>query len=131
MHADEQSIRDLIASWLRATTAGDVPKLLSMVSEDVVFLAPAQPPLRGKDAFAAAFRSALGHVRIEARSEIQEIRVEGEMAYCWNYFMVTTTPLDGSRPKRTKGYTLTVLRKTRLGTWVLTRDANMLAPDPQ
>ena len=85
--------------------------------------------MRGKDAFASAFRSALSHVRIDATSEIQEIRVDHEIAYCWNYFKVTTTPLNGGPVKRSKGYTLTVLRKTRLGTWVVTRDANMLAAD--
>jgi uncharacterized protein (TIGR02246 family) len=129
VHADEQAIRDLIGNWLRATIAGDLPRLLNMMSEDAVFLAPGQPPLQGKEAFAAAFRSALGHVRINATSEIKEIRVDEEMAYCWNYFVVTATPLDGSPPNRRKGYTLTILRKTRLGAWVLTRDANMLAPD--
>ena len=104
------------------------------MSEDVVFLAPGQAPLRGKEAFAAAFRSALQHVRITATSEIQEVRVSGEIAYLWNHFVVTTTPLDGSAPKRRIGHTLTILRKTRLGTWVLTRDANMLSatqPDDQ
>jgi uncharacterized protein (TIGR02246 family) len=127
VHADEQAIRDLVSDWLRATIAGDLPRLLGLMSEDVVFLTPTQPPLRGKEAFAAAFKSALKHVRINATSDIQEIRVEGGMAYCWNHFSVTTTPLDGSPPKRRKGYTLTILRKTRLGAWALTRDANMLS----
>jgi uncharacterized protein (TIGR02246 family) len=130
VHADEQAIRDLVANWLRATIAGDLPRLLSLISEDAVFLAPGQPPLRGKEAFERAFRSALGHVRINATSEIQEIRVEGSIAYCWNYFSVTTTPLDGTPAKRRSGHTLTILRKTRLGGWVLTRDANMLATEP-
>jgi uncharacterized protein (TIGR02246 family) len=130
VHADEQAIRDLVANWLRATIAGDLPRLLTLMSEDVVFLAPGQPPLRGKEAFSAAFRSALGHVRINATSEIQEILVDDEIAYCWNYFVVTTTPLNGGPSNRRKGYTLTILRKTRLGGWILTRDANMLAPEP-
>jgi uncharacterized protein (TIGR02246 family) len=128
LHADEQAIRDLVANWVRATIAGDLPRLLSLVSEDVAFLAPGQAPLRGKEAFKAAFQSALGHVRITATSEIQEIRVEGGLAYCWNHFSVTTTPLDGSPAKKRSGHTLTILRKTRLGNWVLTRDANMLGP---
>lgn len=129
MH-DEQAIRELIETWLRATEAGDLPRLLSLISEDAVFLAPGQPPLRGKEAFASAFRSALGHVRIQAVSEIQEVRVDENLAYCWNYFQVTATPLAGGPARRTRGYTLTILRKTRLGNWVVTRDANMLAPDP-
>lgn len=130
MHADEQIIRDLIADWLRATIAGDLPRLLSLMSEDAVFLAPGQRPLRGRDAFANAFLSALRHIRISATSEIQEVRVENDMAYCWNYFQVTATPLDGGPPKRSKGYTVTILRKNRTGNWLVTHDANMLASEP-
>jgi uncharacterized protein (TIGR02246 family) len=130
LHADEQAIRDLVANWLRATISGDLSRLLNLISEDVVFLAPGEPPLRGKEAFTGAFKSALGHVRINASSDIQEIRVEGSMAYCWNHFSVTTTPLAGGPSKRRAGYTLTILRKTRTGGWVITRDANMLATEP-
>ncbi len=125
---DEQAIRELIANWLRATSAGDVPRLLTLLAEDVVFLASGQSPLRGKEAFAEAYRSALSHLRIDAVSEIQEIRLSGEMAYCWNFFEVTLTPLDGGAARRSRGHTLTILRKTRDGRWLLTRDANMLAP---
>ena len=127
MHPDEQAIRDLIADWLRATVAGDLPRLLTLMSEDVIFLAPGQPVMRGKEAFASAFRAASARVRLNAVSEIQEIRVEGQMAYCWNHFVVTTMPIDGGPSKQRTGYTLTILRKTRLGTWVVTRDANMMS----
>lgn len=126
---DEQAIRDLVTKWQRATATGDLPMLLSLMSEDVVFLAPGHPPLRGREAFADAFRSALQHVRINATSEVQEIRVAADMAYCWNHFSVMTTPLGGDVPKYRKGYTLTILRKTRSGNWVVTRDANMLAAE--
>ena len=129
VHADEQAIRELVANWLRATTAGDLPRLLSLISEDVVFLSPGQPPLRGKEAFAAAFRAASRQLRISAVSEIQEVRVEGDLAYCWNHFIVTATPLNGSPPQRRSGHALAILRRTRQGTWVLTRDANMLTLD--
>jgi uncharacterized protein (TIGR02246 family) len=125
--SDEQAIRDLVIQWERATATGDLPLLLSLMAEDVVFLTAGQPPLRGREAFADAFRSAMQHVRINATSEIQEVRVSGDLAYCWNLFSVTTTSLEGESPKYRKGYTLTILRKTRTGNWLVTRDANMLA----
>jgi hypothetical protein len=36
---------------------------------------PGQPPMRGREAFAAALRPTLGQVHIEGRSEIKEIHV--------------------------------------------------------
>jgi uncharacterized protein (TIGR02246 family) len=128
---DEQAIRDLVFQWQRATATGDLAMLLSLMAEDVVFLVAGQPPLRGREEFSNAFRSAMQHVRIDATSEIQEIRTSGELAYCWNHFSVVTTPLNGDTPKRRSGYTLTVLRKTRTGSWVVTRDANMLSLDKE
>jgi hypothetical protein len=52
-------------------------KVSSLIVEDAVFLLPDQPPMRGREAFAAALRSALGQVRIEGEPDIQEIHVAG------------------------------------------------------
>jgi uncharacterized protein (TIGR02246 family) len=131
MQNDEQAIRDLIAAWMRATTDGDLPKVLSLMAEDVVFLVAGQPPMRGKDAFASAFRSAINHVRIEGASDIQEIQIVGDSAYCWNHLSVTVTPLHSGSPQRRSGYTLSIFRKNAGSGWLLTRDANMLTMEPQ
>jgi len=111
MRDDKQLIRDLIATWQRATATGDLPQLLSLMAEDIVFLLPGQPPMRGRDAFAAGFQAALQHYRIDSSSEIQEIEIAGDWAYCWNCLSVTVTPLHAGSPERRTGYTLTILRK--------------------
>jgi uncharacterized protein (TIGR02246 family) len=131
MQNDEQAIRDLIAAWMRATTIGDLPKVLTLMAEDVVFLVTGQPPMRGKDAFASSLRAALNYGRIEVGSDIQEIQIVGDWAYCWNRLTVMITPLHSGSPQRRSGYTLTIFRKNAGGAWLLTRDANMLTLDPQ
>ena len=62
---------------MRATAEGDLETVLSLITEDAVFLLPDQPPMRGREAL-AALRSALGQVRIEGKPDIQEIHVAGE-----------------------------------------------------
>ncbi len=79
MQDDEQTIRQLVATWLSASKAGDTEKVLSLMAEDVVFLVTGQPPMRGKSAFAAA--QSEQPFRIEGTSEIQEVKVFGEWAY--------------------------------------------------
>lgn len=128
MHADEQSIRELVATWLGASADGDVERVLQLMAEDVVFLVPGQPPMRGRAAFAAAQRSLLKTHRIDARSEIQEIRVFGDWAYCWNHLDVTLTPLQAGDPVHRTGHVLSVLRRQHDGAWVIARDANLLGP---
>src|SRR5258708_32002042 len=73
---DERAIRELIATWLRASAAGDTEQVLRLMADDVVFLTPGHPPMRGKAAFAAG-QAALKQFRIDATSEVQEIRVFG------------------------------------------------------
>ncbi len=127
MADDKQQIRDLIDNWNRASAAGDTSKILSLMDEDAVFLRAQNPPMRGREAFAAQFQKAVEQVRIEAISDVQEIDVSGDMAYCWNQLSVTMTPLKGGPPMRHTGPVLTIFRKKADDTWVLSRDANLLA----
>ena len=121
MQNDEQEIRQLVATWLSASKAGDVE---SLMSDDVVFLVCGQPPMRGKSAFAAS-QSALRGVNIDATSEIQEIKVVGEWAYMWTNLSIVITPKNGGASVTRAGNTLSILRKQN-GSWLMVRDANML-----
>ena len=125
MSNDETAIRELIASWLRASKSGDTETVLSLMAEDVVFLQPGQPPMRGRSGFAAA-HEAMGGIDIDASSEIQEIRISGDWAYCWNRLSVVVTPRNGGTPVKRAGDVLSVLEK-QAGRWVIVRDANMLS----
>jgi uncharacterized protein (TIGR02246 family) len=124
MTSDEQSIRDLITTWLSASKAGDNETVLSLMTEDVVFLQPGQEPIRGRAAF-AQMQKGLANVPIDATADIQEIKVLGDWAYCWNYLTVVVTPRYGGTPVKRAGSVLSVLHKQD-GRWVIVRDANML-----
>ncbi len=126
---DEQEIRQLVATWMAATKAGDTDTVLSLMAEDIVFLMPGQAPMIGKASFAAATKaqSSQGAPHFEGSSEIQEIKILGDWAFMWTKLSVVVTP-PGGRPSMTRaGHTLSILKKEN-GKWVLARDANMLAP---
>ena len=129
MSSDEQEIRALVATWMAATKAGDVEKVLSLMAEDVVFLLPGQPPMVGKSTFAAAARaqSKQASPQFEGTSEIQEIKVIGDWAFMWTKLKVVVTPPGGAPPMTRAGHTLSILKKQN-GRWLLARDANMLSP---
>ena len=125
---DEQEIRELVSAWMDATKAGEIEKVLSLMSDDVVFLMPGQPPM-GKAGFAAAARAQAGKdaPTVNGTSGIQEITVLGEWAFMWTKLTVVVTPTGGGPSMTRSGHTLSVLKK-RQGKWVLARDANMLTP---
>ena len=127
MTDDENAIRWLVAEWLEATKRGDLDAVLALMTDDVVFLLPGKPPMRGKSAFAAASRAQAAHGQpsFEGESAIQEISVRGDWAWIWTRLSVSITPPGGQAVVRS-GHTLTILRKEG-GRWLLARDANLLA----
>ena len=125
MSDEERAIRELVATWHRATAAGDLQRILSLMADDVIFLTPGRPPMRGKEAFAAGFRTLLQTHRIESAGTIKELHVAGDWAFFWAELSVTVIPRSGPPARRT-GNTLTILRKHADGAWLLARDANML-----
>ena len=127
MTEDERAIRELVSTWIAASRAGDTETVLSLMADDVVFMVPGQEPF-GKEAFAAAARG-MRNVRMEGTSDIRELTVLGDWAYLRNHLVVTVTPPDG-QPVRRAGYTLTILRKTPAGQWLLARDANLMTTQP-
>jgi uncharacterized protein (TIGR02246 family) len=128
MQSDEQAIRNLITTWLTATKAGDNETVLSLMADDVVFLQPGQPPMRGRAGYTAA-QKGLVDVEIDATADIQEIKVLADWAYCWNYLTVVVTPRKDGAPVKRAGNVLSILQK-QSGKWVIVRDANMLTPAP-
>lgn len=122
--SDEQQIRDVIDAWMKASQEGDLATLMNLMTEDVVFLTPGNPPMR-RDDFEARSKSMAGKIRIEGKSEVQEITVTGDIAICWNYLEMTATP-EGSAPVRRAGNILSVFRRGEKGQWRIWRDANML-----
>jgi uncharacterized protein (TIGR02246 family) len=127
MTTDERAIRDLIENWLALSSAGDMSKVLTLMTDDVVFMVPGQEPF-GKEAFASR-GDELKNARLEAKSEVVELKVLGDWAWCRTRLQVSITPPNG-KPNRRAGYTMSILQKRPDGSWALARDANLLAPEP-
>jgi uncharacterized protein (TIGR02246 family) len=129
--SDELAIRRVIAAWMEASRAGDVNKVLSLMTPDAVFLVAGQPPMRGRDGFGASMRGLLATHRIESDSTVDEVEVCGDMAWCRTTLEVRVLPLaEGGQGMRRAGQTLSVFRRNSSGAWQLARDANLLVPVP-
>lgn len=127
MSEDERAIRNLIDTWMEGSKAGDLPRVLSLMTDDVIFLIPGRDPF-GKDGFAAAAEG-MKHVRFEGRSEIKELQVSGDWAWLRSHIEMTVISPSSDLPNRLSGYTLTILRKEGDGCWRVARDANFVRPE--
>jgi uncharacterized protein (TIGR02246 family) len=112
--------------WRRLTSEGDLDGLLSLTSDDVVFLTPGNPPITKAD-FADGFRQVSAKARIEATQEVKDIGVSGDIAYAWSHLSVVLTPKEGGARSASSGYVLSVFRRSPSGQWLLARDANLVA----
>jgi len=123
MTDDERAIRGLVGTWMKASEAGDLDTVLSLMADDVIFMAPGREPF-GKEEFRAASET-MKRVRLTGTSDIRELKVLGDWAYIRNYIEISVTPPNGTAMQR-RGYALSILRKQSDGTWVLWRDANLV-----
>lgn len=123
---DEEAIRDVVATWHRATAAGDVAGVLQLMAEDAVFLRAGEEPMRGRAAFEASLREAASRFRIVSSADVREVRVDGDLGYCWAELAVRMEPRAGSDPPSERsGPTLSIFERQG-GRFVLLRDANLL-----
>jgi uncharacterized protein (TIGR02246 family) len=126
MEPDEQAIRQVIATWMAASKAGDDAAVLECMTEDAVFLVAGHEPMRGRAGFAAAQGGAKAF-DIDGTSEVVELSVSGDWAWAWTRLSVSMTPKAGGPTNRRAGYTLSIFRREG-GRWRLHRDANLIAP---
>ena len=129
MSADEEAIRATVQKWMDATLKGDIPSVLDLMAEDVVFIGPSRRPMRGRETFAAASREMETKFRVEGAADIQEVVVFGDWAYSWVEISVKITPHGGGPTALRSGPAMSVWRKQDDGRWVIYRDANMVTTD--
>src|ERR1700677_2294879 len=91
MGPDERAIRELHSTWIDAVNTGDLVCLLSLMSDDVMFLNPGQAPF-GRDGFPAGFSAAHQHARINCISELEDVEVVGQVAYTLSRDSLSVTP---------------------------------------
>lgn len=123
MQEDERQLRRLIAVWIQSMEEGDVDTVLSLISDDAVFLMPDQAPMKKVD-FAETQR-AIVHLDFTIDYDIQDLAVSGDLAYCWNHLSVQIDLMEQGETLRRAGNVLSVFRKED-GKWRMLRDANLL-----
>jgi uncharacterized protein (TIGR02246 family) len=127
MTSDEQALRALHAGWIAAANAGDLEHLLTLMTDDVVFLNPGLEPV-GRDGFADRFTG--GHRQFDLRciSELEELEVAGEIAWTRCRDTLSLRPRAGGKTQALAGHRMTIYRQQADGRSLLARDVHTLSP---
>ena len=126
MKSDEQAVRELHATWIDAVNAGDLVRLLTLISDDVVFLNPGKAPF-GRDGFPAGFLDAHKRLYLTCISDLRDVVVAGDVAYTLSADSLSVKTRDTGETTQLAGDRLTVYRKHPDGRWLLARDCHTLS----
>ena len=127
MRTDEREIHDVHSKWIDAVNAGNLARLLTLMTDDVVFLNPGQAPFV-RDGFSHAFSAAHQQAVVRCISELEEVVVVGEVAYTRSQDALSVTRRGGGEATQLAGYRITIYRRQPDGRWLLARDAHTLSP---
>ena len=126
MCPEEREIRTLHSIWIDAVNAGDLPRLLALMTDDAVFLGPGQQP-HGREGFSVHFAAATERLIVHCSSELEEVVVVGEVAYARSRDALTVTPRSGGASTQLAGHRLAIYRRQPDNRWLLARDAHTLS----
>jgi ketosteroid isomerase-like protein len=106
----------------------ELQPLLSLVTDDVVFLPPNAPAINGRRAVEAMYRAFFAQFsKVEQMAVTEELEIAGEWAYAWGSESLTLTPQAGGPPVVLAGKGMTILRRQKDGAWKFARGINNLA----
>ena len=126
MGSEERKIHEVHSTWIAAVNAGDLVRLLALMTDDAVFLNPGKAPF-GREGFSSGFSAAHQKMRINCVSELEEVVVVGEVAYARSRDALSVTPRAGGETTQLAGHRITVYRQQPDGRWLLARDAHTLS----
>jgi uncharacterized protein (TIGR02246 family) len=107
----------------------DLDAVLSTMTDDVVLLGAAGPPVVGREAVRQMYSDLVGKFRMEntATSADFTVDVVGNVAVVSGKDSAKMTPVDGSPTVLLSGPAVSVFRRVN-GTWKLARSLNLMAP---
>ncbi|HUI31810.1 MAG TPA: SgcJ/EcaC family oxidoreductase [Candidatus Acidoferrales bacterium] len=126
---DVQEINSLTHEWETAIKAKDINRLLSLMTDDVVFLAPKALPIKGKNGVEEVYRTMFAGFDIEQESRYEEIQVIGSWAFAWGTDSLTFTPAAGGDSVKMKGHCVTILQRQAGGAWKFARGINNMSQE--
>jgi uncharacterized protein (TIGR02246 family) len=123
-----QEIEILNTSWLAAEADQDIVKLLTLITDDIIFLPINSPPVVGKEAVEAMYQIFFDRFSFEHTASISEIRVSDNWAFIWGSEKLILTPKIGGASVELNGHGMSILQRDGLGVWRFARGINNLSP---
>jgi uncharacterized protein (TIGR02246 family) len=122
MQNDQDVIAGVLKAYEAALNASDVARVEALYTADGVFMPAGFPTAEGRDAVRASYTGIFGMIRLNVRFAIDEISVEGDLAFARTRSVGTVTVLgtDTGTAAPEENRELFVLRRMGEG-WKIAR----------
>ena len=114
---DAEAIMKLLAESDAAATAGNVDAVMALYADDAVSMPPDAPARTGKEEIRAAFVAFLEDNTVQLTSQVDEVRVSGDLAFLRVAYDETVTPKAGGEPTQYHGKWLVIMERQPDGSW--------------
>jgi uncharacterized protein (TIGR02246 family) len=123
MSADDPAAHLAHEAYVEAINSNDVERMLDVMTDDVVFMAPGAPVMVGKDVIRPWIEGYVEWCETHWEKPVREFVVDGDWAWERYDWASTDTPRDGSPVVRDTGWGLVVYHRDADGVWRVARDA--------
>ena len=111
------------ANYVRVINSNNIDSLVSMLTDDVVYLAANDKPMVGKAAVRAWVDGYLKAFHTQWDKPVREFVVSGDYAFERYDYTSTDTPAAGGKPVVDTGWGFVVYHRDADGVWRVARDA--------
>ena len=122
---DQKAIAHLQQQEIEAYIALDLEKLLALYADDVVVLAPDQPPIHGRQELRTRFeqlKKELGNSDVLGYEQNwDEVQVSGDWAYQLGTITARTRPAAGGNETTMNVRAMRILKREPDGAWLIAR----------
>lgn len=118
---DSLRVREVAEGILEADNARDLERVLGYYAPDAMLLPPGEGPVRGRDRIRPRYEALFGGFVPEIEGMIEELVVDGDLAYVRGRNGGRMRSLDGSDERELHDAYLMVLRRATDGRWRITR----------
>ena len=119
--ADAATIRGQTESFLAAWNAGDAATLGQLYAEDIVEMQPDGPALEGRAAIVQSFTDFLTEFTATQTAEVDEVDVQGDLAFSRGRWQVRQTPRTGGDEEVRSGKWMVLYQRQTDGSWKMWR----------
>ena len=119
--ADLAALEAMAENYEAAYGAGGADALAELHTEDAIRMPPNAPPLLGKEAIRAAYRTTFDQFTGKITLSLEEVEFAGDWAFVRGASAVTLTPKAGGESIQDEGKYLSIRKKLPDGSWKIFR----------